>query len=510
MDERLDASTDTAVARWPGQLAAVDMGSNSFRLEVGQVIDGRYRRIDYLKETVRLGAGLDGNGLLTEEAAGRGLACLARFAQRLKGFVPAQVRAVATQTLREARNRDAFLARAQGELGFPIEVISGREEARLIYAGVARLQPSSSPRLVIDIGGRSTEMILGHGRKPVRAESFQVGSVSLSLRYFGDGRFTEQAFRQAQIAAGAELEEALEPFASVHWQEALGSSGTVGAVSQLLAASGVSDGRITPNGLRWLMEQCLRAGRVDKLALPALKEDRRAVIAGGLAILYTLAAHFGIAELLPARGALRQGVIFDLDERRHATELRQDGHDIRDASVRELQRRFMVDTQQATRVTRVAERLYADAQPRAGAEARRELLWGCALHEIGMMISHHDHHRHSAYVLAHADAAGFSQSQLRRVSELVLGQRGGLRKVEGALTRDDFMWQLLCLRLGVIGCHARGDVDTNAIRLRRSGTVAELAFEPGWGEAHPRTRHLLGEEVAQWERSGPLRLMLKS
>ena len=510
MDERPDAPTDTTTARWPGQLAAIDMGSNSFRLEIGQLIEGRYRRIDYLKETVRLGAGLDGNGLLTEEAAGRGQACLARFAQRLKGFVPAQVRAVATQTLREARNRDAFLARAQGELGFPIEVISGREEARLIYAGVARLQPSTSPRLVIDIGGRSTEMILGHGRKPVRAESFQVGSVSLSLRYFGDGRFTEQAFRQAQIAAGAELEEALEPFASVHWQEALGSSGTVGAVSQLLAASGVSDGRITPDGLRWLMEQCLRAGRVDKLALPALKEERRAVIAGGLAILYTLAAHFGIAELLPARGALRQGVIFDLDERRHATELRQDGHDIRDASVRELQRRFMVDTQQAMRVTRVAERLYADAQPRAGAEARRELLWGCALHEIGMMISHHDHHRHSAYVLAPADAAGFSQSQLRRVSELVLGQRGGLRKVESALTRDDFMWQLLCLRLGVIGCHARGDVDTNAIRLRRTGTVAELAFEPGWGEAHPRTRHLLGEEVAQWERSGPLRLMLKS
>src|SRR5205085_3253448 len=162
--------------------------------------------------------------------------------------------------------------------------------------------PSSSPRLVIDIGGRSTEMILGHGRKAVRAESFQVGSVSLSLRYFGDGRFTQEAFRQAQIAAGAELEEALEPFASEHWQEALGSSGTVGAVSQLLAASGVTDGRITPEGLRWLMAQCLRAGRVDKLSLPGLKEDRRAVIAGGLAILYTLCAHFGIAELLPARG----------------------------------------------------------------------------------------------------------------------------------------------------------------------------------------------------------------
>jgi len=494
--------------RWPGQLAAIDMGSNSFRLEIGQLIDGRYRRIDYLKETVRLGAGLDTNGLLTDEAGARGLACLARFAQRLKGFAPSQVRAVATQTLREARNRDAFLIRAQADLGFPIEVISGREEARLIYAGVARLQPSPVPRLVVDIGGRSTEMILGHGRKPVRAESFQVGSVSLSLKYFGDGRFTEGAFRQAQIAAGAELEEGLEPFAATHWQEALGSSGTVGAVSQLLAASGVTDGRITPAGLRWLMEQCLRAGKVDKLALPGLKEERRAVIAGGLSILYTLAANFGIAELLPARGALRQGVIFDLDERVHATGLQQDGHDIRDASVRELQRRFMVDTQQAERVTRIAQALYASVQPKAGAETRRELLWACALHEIGMMISHHDHHRHSAYVLAHADAAGFSQSQLRRVGELVLGQRGGLRKVEGSLTREDFAWQVLCLRLAIIKCHARGDVSATALRLRRDGPTAELAVAAGWNDAHPRTRHLLDEEAAMWARSGPLALTL--
>jgi exopolyphosphatase/guanosine-5'-triphosphate,3'-diphosphate pyrophosphatase len=498
-----------AVLRWPGQLAAIDMGSNSFRLEIGQLIGGRYRRVDYLKETVRLGAGLDGNGLLTDEASARGLACLARFAQRLKGFVPVQVRAVATQTLREARNRDAFLASAQAVLGFPIEVISGREEARLIYAGVARLQPSAVPRLVIDIGGRSTEMILGTGRKPVRAESFQVGSVSLSLKYFSEGRFTEAAFRQAQIAAGAELEEALEPFAAVHWQEALGSSGTVSAVSQVLAASGVTDGRITPEGLRWLMEQALRAGHVDKLALPGLKEDRRAVIAGGLAILYTLATHFDIAALLPARGALRQGVIFDLDERRHATELKQDGHDIRDASVRELQRRFMVDTQQAARVTRIAQRLYASAQPKASPEMRRELLWACALYEIGMMVSHHDHHRHSAYLLAHVDAAGFSQSQLRRVGELALGQRGGLRKIETSLTREDFVWQLLCLRLAIIKCHARGDVSSEAMRLKRDGGVAELSFVSGWAETHPRTSHLLGEEVSMWERSGPLRLLLR-
>jgi exopolyphosphatase / guanosine-5'-triphosphate,3'-diphosphate pyrophosphatase len=501
-------SADTG-SRWPGQLAAIDMGSNSFRLEIGQVLSGRYRRVDYLKETVRLGGGLDANGLLTEDATARGLACLARFAERLKGYVPQQVRAVATQTLREARNRDAFLARAQTALGLPIEVISGREEARLIFCGVARLQPSSVPRLVIDIGGRSTEMILGHGRKPLRAESFGVGSVSLSMRYFGDGRFTESAFRRAQVAAGAELEEALEPFAPGHWQEALGSSGTVGAVSQLLAASGVTDGRITPQALRWLMEQCLQAGRVDKLALPGLKDDRRAVIAGGLALLYTLAVHFGIDTLLPARGALRQGVIFDLDERRHAVELQQDGHDMRDASVRELQRRFMVDTHQATRVTQIAESLYASAQPDASPEARRELLWACALHEIGMMVSHHDHHRHSAYLLSHVDAAGFSQSQLRRIGELVLGQRGGLRKLEQGFTREDFAWQVLCLRLAIIKCHARGPVSTDALHLLCSGREAVLSTIPGWAESHPRTQFLLQEEAAAWDRGAPLRLLLR-
>ena len=507
----LSPATPLSTSRWPGQLAAIDMGSNSFRLEIGQLIDGRYRRLDYLKETVRLGAGLDTNGLLTDEAAQRGMTCLARFAQRLKGFDAAQVRAVATQTLREARNRDEFLARAQTTLGFPIEVISGREEARLIYAGVARLQPSEVPRLVVDIGGRSTEMIIGQGRKPLRAESFQVGSVSLSLKYFSSGRFTETAFRQAQIAAGAELEEALEPFAATHWREALGSSGTVGAVSQLLAASGITDGTITPEGLRGLMEQCLRAGRIDKLVLPGLKEDRRAVIAGGISILYTLATHFGISELLPARGALRQGVLFDLDERRAATGLAQDGHDVRDASVREMQRRFMVDVQQAERVTQVAQRLYASVQPNATVEARRELLWACALHEIGMMISHHDHHRHSAYVLAHADAAGFSQSQLRRVGDLVLGQRGGLRKIEASLVHEDFRWQVLCLRLGVIKCHARGDVSDDAIRLRPSanGHAVGLTLPAGWTESHPRTRHLLNEEIAQWERAGPLKIELR-
>jgi exopolyphosphatase/guanosine-5'-triphosphate,3'-diphosphate pyrophosphatase len=501
--------SDTAT-RWPGQLAAVDMGSNSFRLEIGELADGDYRRIDYLKETVRLGAGLDADGRLTDEAAARGLACLARFAKRLDGYRPEQVRAVATQTLREARNRDQFLARAREALGLPIEVISGREEARLIYAGVARLQPSEEPRLVVDIGGRSTEMILGRGPKPVRAESFQVGSVSLSMRYFEDGRFTSAAFRAAQVAAAAELEEAFEPFGPRHWREALGSSGTVGAVAQLLDANKIGDGRITPTGLRWLMERCLEAGRVDKLALAGLKDDRRPVIGGGLAILYTLATKFGIDTLVPARGALRQGVIFDLDERRRAAGPQPSGHDIREASVLELQRRFNVESAQAERVARVAARLFLGAVPRADADTRRELRWACALHEIGMMVSHHDHHRHSAYLLAHVDAAGFSQSQLRRIADLVLGQRGGLRKIDALLADDDYAWQVLCLRLGVIHCHARGATGDADIGLRRDGDKARLAFAPGWSEDHPSTLHLLREEAEAWAKSGRLELSLGS
>ena len=496
-------------SRWPGQLAGIDLGSNSFRLEIGQIVEGRYRRIDYLKETVRLGAGLDANRMLTELAVQRGLECLARFSQRLNGFLPPQIRAVATQTLREARNRDAFLMQARDALGHEVEVVSGREEARLIYSGVSRLQPSAAPRLVVDIGGRSTEMILGQGRKAHRAESFGVGSVGLSLRYFPEGWLTANAFRDSQIAAGAELEEGLEPFAPSLWQEALGSSGTVSAISQLLAASGITDGRITAEGLRWLIERCIEARHVERLTLPGLKDDRRAVIAGGLSILYTLATQFGIDTLKPAQGALRQGLIFDLDERRQASALRQVGHDIRDASVRELQRRFMVDTHQAQRVSRVAERLYAVAQPKAESEAKRELLWACALHEIGMMVSHHDHHRHTAYLLAHVDAAGFSQSQLRRLANLLLGQRGGLRKIESPLVDLSFAWQLLCLRLAIIECHARGDVDARALQMHVGADNLTLSFPTGWREAQPQKLYLFNEEVQFWNRTDVFSLVIR-
>ncbi len=495
-------------------LAAVDLGSNSFRLEIGQLAGGRYRRLDYVKETVRLGAGLDAEAMLTEAAMQRAFTCLSAFATRLANVSPelgsARIRAVATQTLREARNRDAFLQRARAALGHPIEVISGREEARLIYAGVAHLQPSDETRLVIDIGGRSTEMILGQGRVPQTAESFRIGCVSLSQRFFAGGEITAQGFRAAQVAAGAELEEALQPFARRLWDTALGSSGTAGAVAQVLQAAKVTDGRITAEGLRWMIEQCLAARHSDRIELTGLKADRRAVIPGGLAILYTLLTNFGIEAMFPARGALRQGVIVDLHERLAAAEHLQDG-DMRDATVAELQQRYGVDVEHAQRVQDVALALFDGVTPVAAqsdGEARRELAWACALHEVGLMVSHHDHHRHSAYLLAHLDAPGFSQSQQRRMADLVLGQRGGLKKIDSALAQPLFAWQVMCLRLAVIKCHARGTVDMRELALRAWGREARLSYSQPWAESRPRTVYLLQEEAQSWSRSAALRLVL--
>lgn len=492
-----------------GFLAAIDMGSNSFRLEIATIRHGRYRRLHYLKDSVRLGAGLDATGCLSEEAMQRGLDCLSRFAVMLRELSGVTVRAVATQTLREARNREAFIARAEAVLGHRIEVISGREEARLIYAGVSHLAPpSDGTRLVIDIGGRSTEMILGQGYVPRTVESFQIGSVSLSMRYFPDGRFTEEGFRLAQIAAGAELEEAFSLFPRGSWDVAMGSSGTAGATADLLASSGVTDGRITMPALRWAIEKCLKAGSFEQLQLPGLKPERRAVLGGGLAILYTLCAQFGIEELLPAKGALRQGVIFDLDERLSSAKPRARNHDMRDESVKALQQRFGVDMAQSQRVGQVAESLYAALEPSAEPEALRELQWACALHEVGMVVSHHDHHRHSAYLMAHVDAPGFSQSQQRALAELILAQRGGLKKVDAAMSRAHFATRALALRLAAILCHARQLTPHEELGLAwaKPGKEVLLKVPKSWTERWPRTLFLLEQETSTWGHPFKLKL----
>jgi exopolyphosphatase/guanosine-5'-triphosphate,3'-diphosphate pyrophosphatase len=296
--------------------AAVDIGSNSFRLEIARPDEsGRFKRVEYHKEAVRQGAGLDADGKLSPEAMQRGWDCLARFATHIAGFAPPQVRAVATQTLREARNRDDFLAPAQRILGFPIEVISGHEEARLIYRGATQmLPPSGERRLVLDIGGRSTELIVGSGDTPRAMESYRIGSVAWSMRYFPDGRLSARNFEYAHVAAQAVLDGALRSHGPDQWDAAYGCSGTVGAIADALLAAGRTPARhlITRDGLRWMRKRLVQTRRIDDIDLPGIKPERKPVIAGGLAVLYALCDLLQIDHLSYIWGGLRRGVLHEL------------------------------------------------------------------------------------------------------------------------------------------------------------------------------------------------------
>jgi exopolyphosphatase / guanosine-5'-triphosphate,3'-diphosphate pyrophosphatase len=486
------------------RLAAVDLGSNSFRLEIGFLDHGQIHRTEYLKETVRQGNGLDEDRNLTHEAMQRGWDCLARFGERLSGFKTTEVRAVATQTLREARNREVFLTRACEILGFPIDVISGPEEARLIYQGVANLLPESNERrLVIDIGGRSTELILGQHLSAQVVASYRVGSVKWSMKYFANGQINELAFNTAEIAAKAVLDETLNTYKRNSWDFAYGSSGTIGAVCDVLKAAGVNEHAISREGLLWLREKLLKSKNIDQIRLAGLKEDRRSVFAGGVSILCALFDLLDIQEIYPADGALRHGAIYDLIERDSGKV------DTRNASVERLAKNFRVDFAQANRVEKVAQSLFEQIESYlvldkdSSENPIQTLRWAAQLHEIGCQISHSDYHKHGAYILDNADASGFDLPELHRLSMLVLGHRGKLKKLELELNDKCFAYQLISLRIAVILCHARRDSAFKAITLLTNNSVSKqfsLTCPDGWSTALPQSAHLLREEVIAWSK----------
>ena len=488
------------------RLAAVDLGSNSFRLEIGRIEHGSFIRTEYLKETVRQGGGLDDERNLTPEAMQNGWDCLARFGERLAGFKPAEVRAVATQTLREARNRDVFLSQANTILGFPINVISGREEARLIYQGVAQMLPQSNERrIVIDVGGRSTEMILGTGAVPQVMESFRVGSIAWSNRYFPDGQFTKKSFAMAEIAAKAVMDEALDAYHPSRWDVAYGSAGTVGAIADVLAAAGWPAGIVNQEGLDWLLDKLLAAQSADRLKIAGMREDRKAIIGGGVSIMRAIFDLLSIQSVEQAAGGLRHGLICDL---LGAT---ANNDDLRIKTVQRLASKFGVDSPHGARVGQVATTLFTQLVASSSnglvvdAERHlRKLKWAAQLHEIGCHISHSDYHKHGAYILDNADAMGFSLSEMHRLSLLVLGHRGKLRKLEAVLGEDDLVLQLQALRLAVILCHARREPDLGGMTLQRTAPgsqVLQLRCRAGWAEAFPQSAYLLREEVQVWQRT---------
>ena len=484
-------------------LAAVDLGSNSFRLEIGRYDTGQISRIEYLKETVRQGNGLDANRHLTPDAMQRGWDCLARFGERLAGFKNQQVRAVATQTLREARNRDEFLAHADKILGFPIDVISGREEARLIYQGVAQMLPQSDERrLVVDIGGRSTEMIVGKDLEARTMESYRVGSVAWSMKYFPDGQFSARAFEDAEIAAKAILDEAVNSYSTGAWDVAYGSSGTIGAVSDALSAAGWLPGLVTRSGLDWLLDRLIKAQSADRLKIEGMKEDRRAVIGGGVSVLRAVFDLLGIEQMQAAVGALRHGVLYDLLDREQGVT------DVRLASVNRLAAKFDADADQSQRVSKVARQLFLMLYSRHSSSGQerylRKLQWAAQLHEIGSQISHSDYHKHGAYILDNADAPGFAQPELHRLSLLVLGHRGKLRKLDADFEDHPFIQQLMCLRIAVILCHARRDPNLEGLQLESVSSDTKnfaLHYRQSWANAYPQSVHLLREEVLAWQKT---------
>ena len=488
-------------------LAAIDLGSNSFRLEIGAYRAGHIERVEYLKEMVRQGAGLDAQHQLSHEAMVRGWDCLARFAERLRGFAPPQVRAVATQTLREACNRDAFLGPAQQILGFPIEVVSGQEEGRLIYQGVSRLLPQSDEtRLVVDIGGRSTELVRGQRYTPLQVESYHVGSVSWALRYFPDGAISAEAMATARVAAVAVLDEAMQTFGPGGWDTAYGSSGTVGAVAEVLAANGYPDGQVTRDGLDWLVQQMVAAGHTAHMGLAGMHTQRRPVTAGGVSVLLALFDVLQLQAMHKANGALRQGALYDLIDRD------SEATDVRAHSVARLQQRYGVDLAQARRVDAVAQQLL---QPLAAHTAlphghAHKLHWAAQLHELGAYISHEHAHRHGAYVLEHADAPGFTLDELHHMGQLVLGQRGNLHKVDAQLlAQPAFRALLLCLRLAVLLCHARHTPALDGLHLHPASGAYGLSTRPGWAQRYPQSAWLLQQEALRWQRAGwPLQLTL--
>jgi exopolyphosphatase/guanosine-5'-triphosphate,3'-diphosphate pyrophosphatase len=479
-------------------LAAVDLGSNSFHLQVARVVGDQIYPLDALREPVRLGGGLTRDKRLDEISQQRALDCLKRFGERLRGFDPHGVRAVGTNTLRVAKNAETFLKQARAALGFPIEVVAGREEARLIYLGVAHSLPASSDkRLVVDIGGGSTEIIIGRGLKPLRLASLYMGCVSYSLKYFPDGKITRSGMKQAELAARSELQPVALKFARGNWQQVVASSGTARSLAEILRLNGYAECGITRDGLERLRTAMIKASAADKLDFEGLKNDRAAVLPGGLAIMNAVLSELNIESLEVANGAMRQGILYDLLGR-----VQQ--HDMRDVTVAQFMRRYHVDSRQARRVGALALDLYRNLENGAANDeaAPHYLAWAAKLHEIGISVAFSGYHKHSAYIIQNADMPGFSNTEQVHLALLALAHRRSLKKVfiDGAEAVD---WrQVLALRLAALIYRSRANITLPHIEAKIQGRALELQIDRGWLENNPLTATALHEEIEGWNGVG--------
>ena len=480
----------------PDVLAAVDLGSNSFHMVVGRYSHGQIVIIDRLREMVRLGAGVAENGRIDKDVAARALACLERFGQRLRDMHADSVRVVGTNALRMARRKQAFLERAREALGHPIEIISGMEEARLIYSGVAHTVPSEpGRRLVVDIGGGSTELIIGEGLAPLELESLQMGCVSLSERFFSDGKISPKRLQNARLAARLELEPVQAAYRRRGWEHTAGSSGTARAIGEAIRELDPSAKTITLAGLERLLRYLAEAGHVRDLRLTAITDDRRPVFPGGVAILAEVLGVLDIREMRIAEGAMREGLLYDMVGR-------FTDEDARERTVRAMQRRYHVDFAQAERVeATVLDFLEQVRGPWKLDDplADLSLKWASRLHEVGLDVSHSGYHHHGAYLTENADMPGFSHEEQQLLARLVGGHRRKLT-LDGL---DELLppWDrhalslIVLLRLAVLLHRGRSADALPGIGLTARTRSLEVRFPGRWLREHPLTTADLQQEV---------------
>jgi exopolyphosphatase/guanosine-5'-triphosphate,3'-diphosphate pyrophosphatase len=475
-------------------LAAVDLGSNSFHLEIGRVVDGQIYPLDAVREVVRLGGGLTAERRLDRATQAAALEALAKFGERLRGFPRAAVRAVGTNTLRVAKNAPQFLREARAALGFPIEVISGREEARLIYLGVAHAMPlTESRKLVIDIGGGSTELIIGTGFEPQLTESLYMGCVSYSLKYFPGGRIEKAGMKAAELAARQELASLTRQYQETGWDEAVGSSGTARAIENILRDNALAAEGITRQGLQELRAMLLKSGKADAGRMRGLRPNRAPVLPGGVAIMSAAFDALGLESIKVSAGALRHGVLYDLLGRVQR-------RDMREATVAQFMRRYHVDAAQAERVKALSLKLHDALAGGEGEDEDRKMLeWAARLAEIGLSIARADYHKHSAYVLSNADMPGFSRMEQARLARLVLAHRGKLDKLRDAgLEAAD--WKLVfALRLASLILRSRSDARLPFLRVAADAGGFAIDLPQSWLDENPLSADALDAEARHWK-----------
>ncbi|MEE2778376.1 MAG: Ppx/GppA phosphatase family protein [Acidobacteriota bacterium] len=481
-----------------GTVAAVDLGSNSFHMVVARNTAGELTMLDRNREMVRLAAGLDEAGRIGPEAAERAIDCLRRFGQQVAALPTESVRAVGTNTLRRAR-KDGFLDQASEALGHPIEIISGIEEARLVYLGVARsLGVDDRRRLVVDIGGGSTELIVGERSTPLAMESLHMGCVASTLSHFSNGRVSWSAWLRAYMGALQEMEPVAARFRNLGWKEAVGSSGTIRAVRDVVREAGWSPSGITLASLHELREAIVEAGRLDEIRFPGLSEQRQPVFVGGVAIVLAIFEALGIERMDVADGALREGVLYDLLGRIHH-------EDTRGRTVLALMDRYHVDEAHATRVEHTALELLnqaAGSWKLDGGDAAHHVRWASLLHEIGLDIAHSHYQHHGAYIVEHADLPGFSLAEQQLVSDLVLAHRRKFPLEAFAGKPKGGLRMAVLLRLAIVLHRSRSDAPLPEIRLRCDNNQLSLRFPPDYLAAHPLTAADLEQEAHLLEPTG--------